>query len=132
MLKEGKLEYLLNTPSREKWKRVGLRRRTGVLVPLFSVYSKNSIGVGELGDLKLLVDFAVRTANHIIQLLPMNEIGALLCPYDSITSFALESAYISLAQLILHNKYPGKAKLQDLKKRFPTGRPYRNRRCLTK
>ena len=73
-----------------------LKRRAGVLVPLFSVYSKNSMGVGDLEDLKLLIDWSRETGYSIIQLLPMNEIGSTLCPYDSISSFALEPMYVRL------------------------------------
>ncbi|MGA2775192.1 MAG: 4-alpha-glucanotransferase [Candidatus Omnitrophota bacterium] len=87
---------LLNTKSADKWKRIGLQKRAGILISLFSVYSKNSLGIGDFLDLKLLVDFASLTGNSIIQLLPLNEVGALFCPYDSLSSFALEPAYIHL------------------------------------
>ena len=46
---------LVDTPAKDKWKRIGTKRRAGVLVPLFSVYSKKSLGIGELEDLKLLI-----------------------------------------------------------------------------
>jgi 4-alpha-glucanotransferase len=87
-----------------------LKRRSGVLVPLFSVYSEKSHGVGDLGDLKLLVDWCGKTGNSILQLLPMNEAGPTFCPYDSISSFALEPMYISLNSLKgnLHKKIKGK------------------------
>ena len=87
---------LLNTKSTEKWKKIGIEKRAGILVPLFSVYSKESFGIGDFPDLKLLVDFAALTGNSIIQLLPLNEVGSLFCPYDSLSSFALEQAYIRL------------------------------------
>ncbi len=51
-----------------------------------------------LGDLKLVVDWAKSTDNSIIQLLPMNEVGSLFCPYDALSSFALEPAYICLKE----------------------------------
>ncbi len=111
-------EYLLNTPSQDKWKKVGLKRRAGILVPLFSVYSKESTGVGDFADLKLLADWVHLTGNSILQLLPMNEMGPLFCPYDSLSSFALEPAYISLKGLA---QEPA-----DLKKRFPAGKTYVN------
>jgi len=87
---------LLNTKSADKWKRIGIQKRTGILVPLFSVYSKNSFGIGDFSDLKLLIDFASISGNSIIQLLPLNEVGALFCPYDSLSSFALEPLFFSL------------------------------------
>jgi 4-alpha-glucanotransferase len=88
--------YLSASISSANWKKTGFNQRAGVLIPLFSVYSKNSYGIGDLGDLKLVVDWAKATANSIIQLLPMNEMGGLFCPYDAVSSFALEPAYICL------------------------------------
>jgi len=91
---EKLFEHLLHCPSQDKWKRVLPKRRAGVLAPLFSLYSKDSAGIGELDDLKLLIDWCKKTGNSIIQLLPMNEVGPVFCPYDSITSFALEPVYL--------------------------------------
>ena len=67
-----------------------------MLAPLFSVYSKNSLGIADFADLKLLIDWCVLTGNSILQLLPMNEMGSLHCPYDALSSFALEPVYLSL------------------------------------
>ena len=88
--------YLFKSISRDNWKNIGFRKRAGVLFPLFTAYSKDSFGIGDLGDLKLIVDWARLTANSIIQLLPMNEVGSTFCPYDALSSFALEPAYICL------------------------------------
>ena len=91
------LENLLSKSiSKDNWKNIGFKKRVGVLFPLFTVYSKNSFGIGDLGDLKLIIDWAKSTANSIIQLLPMNEVGSMFCPYDALSSFALEPAYICL------------------------------------
>ncbi len=73
-----------------------LKRRAGILAPLFSVYSEDSLGIGDLEDLKLLIDWSAECGYSIIQLLPMNEVGSTFCPYDSISSFALEPAYARL------------------------------------
>ena len=96
MLQNSTAEFLANSIYKDNWQQVGFKRRAGVLIPLFTVYSKNSYGVGDLGDLKLVIDWAKSTANSIIQLLPMNEVGPLFCPYDALSSFALEPAYICL------------------------------------
>jgi 4-alpha-glucanotransferase len=87
-------------------------RRAGVLAPLFSVYSKNSLGIGDFKDLELLIEWAKNSGNSIVQLLPMNEVGSLFCPYDSLSSFALEPMYLSI-------QAPS-----EIKKKFPTGKPY--------
>ncbi len=88
--------HLSASISKNNWKNIGFKRRAGVLIPLFTVYSKDSYGIGDLGDLKLIVDWAKSTGNSIIQLLPMNEAGPLFCPYDATSSFALEESYICL------------------------------------
>ncbi len=94
MREEKLFEHLLHCPSEDKWNRLQPKRRAGVLAPLFSIYSKDSAGIGELDDLKLLIDWCKQTGNSIIQLLPMNEVGPVFCPYDSVSSFALESIYL--------------------------------------
>ncbi len=88
--------YLSKSISADNWKNAGFKKCAGVLFPLFTAYSKDSFGIGDLGDLKLIVDWAKLTANSILQLLPMNEVGPVFCPYDALSSFALEPAYICL------------------------------------
>jgi 4-alpha-glucanotransferase len=117
-------KYLLNTNSKDKWKRIGTRKRDGVLVPLFSIYSKKSLGVGEFADLRLLIDWANVTGNSIIQLLPMNEVGSLFCPYDSMSSFALEPAYISFELIPAARDKTIVTKIENLRKVFSCNKPY--------
>jgi len=96
---ESNFENLVSaTISKESWRRIGFKKRAGVLIPLFTVHSQDSFGIGDLADLKRVIDWAKLTANSIIQLLPMNEVGGLFCPYDALSSFALEPAYISLRE----------------------------------
>ncbi|MFH2067970.1 MAG: 4-alpha-glucanotransferase [Candidatus Omnitrophota bacterium] len=82
--------------NKNNWGEIGKGRRSGVLVPLFSVYSRNSAGIGNLEDLKLLTDWCEKTGNSILQLLPMNEVGDSFCPYESVSSFALEPMYAAV------------------------------------
>lgn len=117
-------EYLLKTASKDKWEKAGISKRAGVLVPLFSVYSRRSLGIGDLEDIKLLMDWANTSGNSIIQLLPMNELGSIFCPYDSISSFALEPAYIALENIPGANKNSLKAGINKLKQEFPCGKAY--------
>lgn len=115
---------LLNTPSGDKWKRIGTGKRAGVLAPLFSVYSKKSIGIGDFADLKLLIDLCDKMGASILQLLPMNEVGGTFCPYDAISSFALEPAYISLTDIKTSRKDPIKSRISGIRKRFQAGKAY--------
>jgi 4-alpha-glucanotransferase len=115
---------LLDTESKAKWERVGVSRRAGALVPLFSVYSDKSLGIGDFADLKLVIDWASLSGNSIIQLLPLNELGSLFCPYDSVSSFALEPAYISIEKLPKADKSKIKTRINDISEAFPIGRQY--------
>ena len=63
--------YLTESISSANWRNIGFKKRAGVLIPLFTVHSQDSYGIGDLGDLKLIIDWAKLTANSIIQLLPM-------------------------------------------------------------
>jgi len=100
------------------------KKRAGILVPLFSVYSKNSFGIGDFSDLKLILDWVFDTGGTILQLLPMNEMGGLLCPYDSLSSFALEPAYISLLDIPLPKDKSFKRQIESLRKNIPVNKHY--------
>jgi 4-alpha-glucanotransferase len=114
-------DFILETYSRKKWAKVKTRKRSGVLAPLFSVYSRDSVGVGDLGDLKSLFDWCRKTGNSILQLLPMNEVGMNFCPYDSTSSFALEPMYVDLSQLPDAGKKTFKDKVAQLRQDYPCG-----------
>lgn len=117
---------MLHTPSEDKWKRIGKQRRAGILVPLFSLYSGDSFGIGDFQDLKLFIDWAKNCGLSIIQLLPMNEVGSLFCPYDALSSFALEPMYLSFKNLTENQKSSLRQKLRSLKKIYPLDKPYIN------
>lgn len=113
--------YFLETKTSEKWQRIGIKRRSGVTVPLFSIFSNESTGIGEIHDLKLLVKWCLKNKMSIIQLLPLNDVGSDFSPYNTVSSFALDPMYITLSKLKHVNLGPFKKNLKDLKKSFPTG-----------
>jgi len=119
-------DFLLHTLSQDKWQRLTPKKRAGILVPLFSLYSKNSAGIGELPDLKLLIDFCVKTKQSIIQLLPMNELGSVFCPYDSVSSFALEPSYLSIGSLPGAEAVKIQEKIEKIRTDFPCSNNYVN------
>lgn len=76
----------------------------GVAIPVFSLRSKNSFGVGEFTDIKLLLDWAKKTGLKLIQLLPINDTTATHTnadsyPYAAISAYALHPLYIDLFQV---------------------------------
>ena len=111
----------LNSISAKPWKRVGLKRRAGVAAPLFSVYSKKSIGIGGLSDLKLLIDWAKRSGLSLIQLLPLNDTGLHFVPYSAQSTFALDPMYLSLDDLAAARLKPFQPAIQRLRALFPPG-----------
>ena len=79
-------------------------RAAGVVVPVFSLRSDHSYGVGDFGDLRRMVDWAVETRMKIIQLLPVNDTTTDggwhdSYPYNIISAFALHPHYIDLEAL---------------------------------
>ena len=101
-----------------QWLKIGKKRRTGVLVPLFSIYSQNSIGIGEIPDLKLLADWCRKVNISIIQLLPLNDTGFKFAPYDSESSYAIDPMYICLSNLKGVELKTFYKEIELLKKRF--------------
>ena len=93
-------------------------RGAGVSLPVFSLKSKKSFGVGEFTDLKLLVDWAKKTGLRLIQILPVNDTSATHSwvdsyPYAAISAFALHPIYLNLEK-VAGKKYA--ALLKPLKK----------------
>jgi 4-alpha-glucanotransferase len=83
----------------------------GVALPVFSLRSENSFGVGEFTDLKLLADWGQRAGLKLIQILPINDTSATHTwvdsyPYAAISAFALHPLYLNLNQLIVKKSLP--------------------------
>ena len=81
----------------------------GVAIPVFSLRSKQSIGVGEFSDIKLLADWSKKIGLKLIQLLPINDTTATHSwmdsyPYAAISAFALHPMYIRLSELVDTNQ----------------------------
>lgn len=114
-------QHFLSAITRKQWERIGLVRRAGVCTPLFSVYSRKSIGLGELPDLKLLVDWCQKTRMSILQLLPMNDTGFNFRPYDAQSTFALDPMYLSLESLVGCDAEAFRKDIEKLRTQFPPG-----------
>ena len=79
-------------------------RAAGVVVPVFSLRSQASYGVGDFGDLRRMVDWAVATGMKVIQLLPVNDTTYAHSwsdsyPYNIVSAFALHPHYMDLEAL---------------------------------
>ena len=76
-------------------------RGAGVAIPVFSILTEESFGVGEFHDIKKMVDWAVATGQNFIQLLPVNDTSMTgtwqdSYPYNAVSSFALHPQFIHL------------------------------------
>ncbi|MBR6055080.1 MAG: 4-alpha-glucanotransferase [Bacteroidales bacterium] len=79
-------------------------RGAGVAVPVFSLRTEDSFGIGEFNDIKKLADWAEMTGQSVIQLLPINDTSMTLTwadsyPYNAVSSFALHPQFIHLPAL---------------------------------
>lgn len=113
--------YFNNIRTKKQWEKLGIKRRAGVVVPLFSVYSDKSYGIGDFYDLRQILKWCNQTGISILQLLPLNDTGSDFSPYNSVSSFALDPMYVSLKELKGVNIEPFKSRFRDLKKKFKNG-----------
>ena len=100
-MKKGEI-YL--TPESEVRFTSSARKVAGTAIPVFSLRSEGSFGVGDFGDLKKLIDWAVSTHQQAIQILPINDTTITNTwmdsyPYISISIYAFHPMYIDLRQL---------------------------------
>lgn len=93
----------------------------GFAIPIFSMKSENSYGIGDFSDLKLSIDWAVKTNQRIVQILPINDTTKNHSwqdsyPYSPISSIALHPMYIDVEKvgiienIALYNSLKNKAK----------------------
>ena len=76
----------------------------GTLVPVFSLRSKTSFGVGDFGDLRKMIDWVALTRQRVLQILPINDTTITHTwtdsyPYSCISIFALHPQYADLTAL---------------------------------
>lgn len=93
----------------------------GMVIPIFSLRSKGSFGVGDFGDLKMMVDWADKTNMRVIQVLPINDTNMTgtwqdSYPYNSISIYALHPQYTDFRQLPEIKDEKLKTKFQELQK----------------
>ena len=69
----------------------------GVLAPLFGLRSEDDLGIGDVAVLREFIDWAAEIGFKLIQLLPINEMGADNSPYNAISAMAIEPTTLHLA-----------------------------------
>ena len=79
-------------------------KAAGTVIPIFSLRSEGSFGVGDFGDLKMMVDWCYKTKQRVLQVLPINDTINTKTwqdsyPYNSISIYALHPQYTDFRQL---------------------------------
>ena len=79
-------------------------KAAGTVIPIFSLRSEGSFGVGDFGDLKMMVDWCAKTKQRILQVLPITDTNMTHTwqdsyPYNSISIYALHPQYTDFRQL---------------------------------
>ena len=96
-------------------------KAAGTVIPVFSLRSEGSFGVGDFGDLKLMIDWCAKTKQRVLQVLPINDTNITHTwqdsyPYNSISIYALHPQYTDLRQLPKIKDEAQRAKFEQLQK----------------
>ena len=95
-------------------------RIAGTLVPVFSLRSRRSFGVGDFGDLRMMIDWAALTGQRLVQILPINDTTLTHTwtdsyPYSCISVFALHPQYIDLSALPALKDAEARRRFEDIR-----------------
>ena len=96
-------------------------KAAGTVIPVFSLRSEGSFGVGDFGDLKLMIDWCAKTKQRVLQVLPINDTNITHTwqdsyPYNSISIYALHPQYTDLRQLPKIKDEAKRVKFEQLQK----------------
>lgn len=91
--------FIESTKTAPQWNKVGIRNHHGICLPLWSLRSSKSCGIGDFGDLLPLIDWCRRIGFDVIQTLPLTDSGDDPSPYNSTSSCALNPIYLDLSAL---------------------------------
>jgi 4-alpha-glucanotransferase len=99
-------------------------RRAGILVPLFSIPSSQSWGIGEIGDIPVFAEWLRAAGQRILQLLPINEMPpGERSPYSALSARAIDPQFISLRQVEDFTALGGEPRLEpDVRARLDRAR----------
>lgn len=82
------------------------------MIPLFSLASSNSWGIGEFRDLATFAQWAGAAGQAFVQILPITELPASeTSPYSALTAMAIDPIYITLPALEDFEAIGGEARL---------------------
>jgi 4-alpha-glucanotransferase len=89
-------------------------RHAGLLVPLFSMPSRASWGIGEIGDIPWLASWLAGAGQDLLQLLPINEMAVgQRSPYSAMTAMAIDPIFISVGRVDEFRELGGEAAMDE-------------------
>lgn len=108
---EETAQRLYRSAAGKQWEIIKVKHHHGIVIPLFSLISAKSCGIGEFTDLILLIDWCRDVGMDVLQLLPINDTGEHTSPYSILSAFALNPIHLNLSSLPNIERYP---RLQNL------------------
>lgn len=96
---ESLIQRLSSSPAGSQWRKIGISQHHGIALPLFSLHSRHSCGVGEYPDLVQLIDWCRDVGFNVIQLLPLNDNGPDTSPYCALSACALNPQFLGISHL---------------------------------
>lgn len=93
----------------------------GTAIPVFSLRTHESFGIGDFADLRKMVDWAAMTGQQLIQLLPVNDTTTTKTwrdsyPYSAISNYALHPLYLGYVDYPLKEKKKHRQFLEEAKR----------------
>src|SRR6516225_7103638 len=73
------------------------KKIAGILAPLFALRREDDLGIGDVATLRQFIDWASESGFHLVQMLPINEVGGDNSPYNAISAMAIEPTTLHLA-----------------------------------
>ena len=75
-------------------------RSSGISVPLFSLRSSHSWGIGEIGDIPAVASWLRSASQSVLQILPLNELApSEASPYSALSAMAIDPQFVSIGLL---------------------------------
>lgn len=98
--------FFARSPAAKQWQQVQIRHHHGLVIPLFSLHSAHSCGIGEYPDLIPILDWCQSIGFDVVQLLPLNDTGWGTSPYSALSAIALNPIHLGLSSLPYFSEYP--------------------------
>lgn len=90
---------LEKTAALNHWNKIGgIQPCHGLVTPLLALRTKQTLGCGDFGALRSLVDWIASTPMKLVQLLPLHDSGDDASPYAALSGFSLNPLYIDLSK----------------------------------